>query len=69
MRLNSASSVRQRDFKEESKVKEGIFLKMKSSDDGREMSFQMLRETCLDSTSQEREYNSLKYKFHSKSTT
>ncbi len=46
---------RQREFKgKRAKLRKGIFLKMKSSDDGREMSFQMLRETCLDSTSQER---------------
>ncbi len=45
---------RQREFKgKRAKLRKGI-LKMKSSDDGREMSFQMLRETCLDSTSQKR---------------
>ncbi len=46
---------RQREFKgKRAKLRKGIFLKMKSSDDGRETSFLMLPETCLDSTSQER---------------
>ncbi len=37
---------------------------MKSSDDGREMSFQMLRELVWIPPARNGEYNSLKYKFH-----
>ncbi len=37
---------------------------MKSSDDGRETSFQMLRELVWIPPARNVEYNSLKYKFH-----
>ncbi len=48
---------RQREFKgKRAKLRKGI-LKMKSSDDGREMSFQMLRETCWIPPARNGEYN------------